>query len=342
MKKTLSFIVLIGFCILLLITCIFYRPSDKNAYNQIKRAKPESNIGYSEYFSSSWDYYVEITYYDNTDENSINYTYDYTFYGSSQEFQQFLTMDNNCISLSLLKSWFTNELKSLSPTYEFYYFNSIVIEPPMKDTNNNIMSSFAGDTFRSTFTNNQSFYVKFINDYNIIRTTSNGVLVSFQNENNSFIYNSLEIHFNNMVNGGLLYYYNENVSTSISNDYVILLEKYNNLLANYEILLSQNQILYNEKIELQNAITSLYSQIESLNNDLKNSYQNGYNAGLNEGQQQGFENTGFKNLILSILNFPIDFVKTVFNFELFGINFSNLIMFVISISIVGLIIKFLI
>lgn len=342
MRKLHLIIALSGFCVLLLLTCIFYRPSDKNVLNQIKKAKPESNIGYSQYFSASWDFYVEITYYDSTDETSTDYTYDYTFYGSTNDFQQFLTMDNNCISLSLLKSWFTNELKSISSSYEFYYFNTIVIEPPMIDSNNNIMSSFVGDSFVSTFTQNQSFYVKFFNNYNLIRTTSSGPSVLFQSGNNSFIYDNIQFYFNNNVNGGLLYYYNENVSNSISNDYVILLEKYNNLLANYEILLSQNQILYNDKIELQNTIKSLQNQIDSLNNDLKNSYQNGYNAGLNVGQKEGFEKTGFKNLILSILNFPIDFVKTVFNFEIFGINFSNLIMFGISISIVGLVIKFLI
>lgn len=341
MKKSHLVIVLICFCVFLLITLIFY-PSGKNSKNQVKRANPESNIGYSQYFDSKWDYYVEIIYYDSTDEQPTDYTYDYTFYGSSNEFQQFLTMNNNCISLSLLKSWFTNELKSINLSYEFYYFKSIQIEPPMKDSNDNIMSSFVGDTFVSTFQQPQSFYVRFTNDYKIISTTPSGLSVSFQSGNNSFIYNNIQFHFNNNVNGGLLYYYNENVSNSISNDYVILLEKYNNLLANYEILLSQNQILYNDKIELQNTIKSLQIQIDTLNNDLKNTYQNGYNAGLNEGQKQGFEQTGFKNLILSILNFPIDFVKTVFNFEIFGINFSNLIMFGISISIVGLVIKFLI
>ena len=42
-----------------------------------------------------------------------------------------------------------------------------------------------------------------------------------------------------------------------------------------------------------------------------------------------------------ILSYPLTFIGSAFNFTIFGINFSNLIFFVLSISIVGAVVAFI-
>ena len=68
-------------------------------------------------------------------------------------------------------------------------------------------------------------------------------------------------------------------------------------------------------------------------------YPMGYNDGYRDGSEEDFTTNGFKTLIGSIFNYPIDFIRGVFNFEFFGINISSLIMFVLSIGIVIFVIK---
>lgn len=64
-------------------------------------------------------------------------------------------------------------------------------------------------------------------------------------------------------------------------------------------------------------------------------YQQGYNAGANSN----LETNGMKTLFNSILSFPVNMIKSVFNFEFMGINIASVIMFVISIGIVAFVIK---
>ena len=78
------------------------------------------------------------------------------------------------------------------------------------------------------------------------------------------------------------------------------------------------------------------------------SYQNGYSKGYDNGKIDGI-NSGSTNTTISkvatlfdtILSYPASFIATAFNFELFGINISSIIFFIITLSIVGGIIAFI-
>ncbi len=65
-------------------------------------------------------------------------------------------------------------------------------------------------------------------------------------------------------------------------------------------------------------------------------YSDGYNAGVTVGTEIG---ASLENTIFAVINAPIDALKTMFNFEFFGINISGLIMFLISVVLVFIFIK---
>lgn len=65
----------------------------------------------------------------------------------------------------------------------------------------------------------------------------------------------------------------------------------------------------------------------------------GYERGYNDGANSNLETNGMKTLFNSILSYPVNMIKSVFNFEFMGINVASVIMFVISIGIVAFVIK---
>lgn len=80
---------------------------------------------------------------------------------------------------------------------------------------------------------------------------------------------------------------------------------------------------------------------------LDKGYENGikannidtYNRGFNDGASQNLETGGMKTLFNAILSYPVNMIKSVFDFEFMGINVSSFIMFIISIGIVAFVIK---
>lgn len=78
------------------------------------------------------------------------------------------------------------------------------------------------------------------------------------------------------------------------------------------------------------------------------SYQNGYSKGYENGKIDGI-NSGSDNTTINkvatlfdtILSFPANFIATAFNFEIFGINISSIVFFILTLSIVGGIIAFI-
>ena len=69
-------------------------------------------------------------------------------------------------------------------------------------------------------------------------------------------------------------------------------------------------------------------------------YQNGYADGYRQGETDGLDTseTG-KNLILTIFSVPSYVLSNVFNFEIFGINLYSLKCFLLTISIIGFVLK---
>lgn len=69
-------------------------------------------------------------------------------------------------------------------------------------------------------------------------------------------------------------------------------------------------------------------------------YEDGYRYGVTVGRSQVENNveTG-KNLFLSILDAPFTLIRNIFNFEILGINISAVIFFIISVLLIGFVIK---
>ncbi len=76
-------------------------------------------------------------------------------------------------------------------------------------------------------------------------------------------------------------------------------------------------------------------------------YQEGYREGKIDGHDEGYKEAlgedlttrGFWGLLNSIFSFPVNMIKSVFNFEFMGINIASLITFIISIVIVALVVR---
>lgn len=83
------------------------------------------------------------------------------------------------------------------------------------------------------------------------------------------------------------------------------------------------------------------------NDGYKNGYQSnnvnaeksGYERGYNDGLSSNVETGGMKTLFNSILSYPVNMIRGVFNFEFMGINIASLILFIVSIGIVIFVIK---
>lgn len=82
-----------------------------------------------------------------------------------------------------------------------------------------------------------------------------------------------------------------------------------------------------------------YGEMIGYENGKNDGYDIGYDSGFEDGEQSNFTTNGFKTLIGSIFNYPINMVKTIFDFEFMGINVASIIMFVLSIGIVVFVIK---
>jgi len=89
-----------------------------------------------------------------------------------------------------------------------------------------------------------------------------------------------------------------------------------------------------------------YGQLSG--SDLVNeAHDKGYNDGFAVGKEAGYSqainegvnDNGFRTLFGSILSYPVNMIRSAFNFEIFGLNVSSLLMFIASIAVVGFVIK---
>lgn len=130
-----------------------------------------------------------------------------------------------------------------------------------------------------------------------------------------------------------------------SNTYII--NTFNDTYSSLSIIdfESSYDVVNSFRLSLVQADTSYYN----------NGYSNGYSDGLSDGENIGFnsgyqsgyntgtttniETNGIRTLFNSILSFPVDMIKSVFNFEFMGVNVASVIMFIVSIGIVAFVLK---
>lgn len=105
------------------------------------------------------------------------------------------------------------------------------------------------------------------------------------------------------------------------------------------IINTNDNILFEVETHLQSIITDLqfsYNELESSYNNVLGSvssaYSNGYNSALND-------TTTVVDGIKDVLDSPFDIIRNMFDFEIFGINISAIIMFILSLLLIGFVIK---
>lgn len=102
-------------------------------------------------------------------------------------------------------------------------------------------------------------------------------------------------------------------------------------------------------LEFEQGYNTGKNECESTHNLIKqNSYDEGYEIGLGDGIQKGYaeyENERgsalkLKDMIMQMINAPFKIIKEVLNFDIFGVNISSLVFFIISICLVFFVIRF--
>lgn len=97
----------------------------------------------------------------------------------------------------------------------------------------------------------------------------------------------------------------------------------------------------NDSVSFDSGYSNGYA--DGYENGSQTGYDNGFLAGkdvgYSEGIQQDFTTSGFSALFQAILTYPVNMIKSVFNFEFMGVNISGLILFIVSIGIVAFVLK---
>ena len=136
---------------------------------------------------------------------------------------------------------------------------------------------------------------------------------------NNKIYDQMQFKYSRVLN--------DNVGLSSSTLYI---QGYN---VGYNAGTSTKNEIYEDRI---NVLNNRVNDLEEAN---QMQYNAGYQQGLNVGANQNLETAGMKTLFNSILSYPVNMIRSVFDFEFMGINITSLIMFIVSIGIVAFVIK---
>lgn len=111
----------------------------------------------------------------------------------------------------------------------------------------------------------------------------------------------------------------------------------------------QYAIIVYGPLEFEQGYNTGKNECESTHDQIKQSaYNEGHEVGLGEGIQKGYaeyENERgsalkLKDMIMQMINAPFKIIKEVLNFDIFGVNISSLVFFIISSCLVFFVIRF--
>lgn len=115
-------------------------------------------------------------------------------------------------------------------------------------------------------------------------------------------------------------------------------EQLADLQAEYDALDSYARSLYNELIELYQSTEQLIDEAEDAAYDI--GFEQGYGWGYSQGRfEVEQDSTTVVDGIIAVVDSPFRILKNIFDFEVFGINIAGVIFFLISIVLVGFVIK---
>lgn len=225
-------------------------------------------------------------------------------------------------------------------------------------------------TFSNTsFTNNNTGSIMLLG---YIRGVTNIQPLLYATDNGHYSYDSFPVGNDQQPNFALVSYnfslHEIKIETNINSlQYNVSVDWYDSSSYQHDffnevILVQEDETNVSRTYTTSIPDTSTYFNINVVLNDLSNNdyyndiYANGYTAGQEDGYQTGYNNgwqvghdvgygegtqstSRFADLLFTIADTPIYYLKSLFNFELFGINVAIAIMSLLSISIAVYIVK---
>lgn len=223
---------------------------------------------------------------------------------SLTEFDEVVSFDNSFIDLKL----------RYLEDYQGYNYNNNSVSVTYVSDRLNTFSSF---TAISSMSNNDGYsFVFFKDNENVLSTIVFNEDTS--NENMNFTY---PIEFNKII---IYIETSKFYDTTYVNNFSV------NVGTFYQGYEYAKDLLENDKEQIYT---------DGYNQGYNQGQTTGYNQGYNEGIEQDLETTGVKTLFNSILSYPVNMIKSVFNFEFMGVNIASVIMFIVSIGIVIFVVK---
>lgn len=158
---------------------------------------------------------------------------------------------------------------------------------------------------------------------------------------------------------GVFYTYNYNTGVNsdfVAFDFTTLLNEYT-LSVPYSISGDSRDGWFMPIFNFNFIDESMYTKLTDSVNGYDTGYTDGYNNGFKDGKTKGYTDgysdaqtlyqngdphiNSIFNGILSIGLLPVEFFLSIFNFEIFGINITNIVIALLSLGLIIVLLKFL-
>lgn len=218
--------------------------------------------------------------------------------------------------------------------YNIQYDNSGAYDPQLTfDSNSRYISAVAvnddtSNQFTQTLLNHNDYFLSF----NL-------------SSSEQFVYVFYNVSYRSNLTTNTYYTYNGYINVDTINTAVVNIP--------YRYVSNPN---YFNDYYVNASITLVLPSMTGYNQGYSDGYNNGYNTGYTTGQGDGFNtgynsgyNTGFTNgtnsasnfadLLFTIADTPIYYLKSMFNFELFGVNVAVAILSLMSVGVAVYVVK---
>jgi len=268
--------------------------------------------------------YSEITAYISTVEYGSNTTF-CDFIDFNTDYQGYSIIKNNDKIQSNFDD-FRNSLNRLANSIHFFFTR-----------NNENMKKYNNLNF--TFKQLQEEFEEYKIQHPVETENNYQNLIAIHNELQAS-YDELQASYEQLL---ITSDYNYTRYELLNSEYQRLVSEFDEMVQHFQGVITEKDLIIEEKQEEIFNLSATNSEIleehskfvddynELLENS-KDSYNNGYNKGLEEAE-------ALSNGLMNVFSAPMFVFGEVFNFEIFGINFFDIIKFILTIGIVGFVLR---
>ena len=268
--------------------------------------------------------YSEITAYISTVEYGSNTTF-CDFIDFNTDYQGYSIIKNNDKIQSNFDD-FRNSLNRLANSIHFFFTR-----------NNENMKKYNNLNF--TFKQLQEEFEEYKIQHPVETENNYQNLIAIHNELQAS-YDELQASYEQLL---ITSDYNYTRYELLNSEYQRLVSEFDEMVQHFQGVITEKDLIIEEKQEAIFNLSATNSEIleehskfvddynELLENS-KDSYNNGYNKGLEEAE-------ALSNGLMNVFSAPMFVFGEVFNFEIFGINFFDIIKFILTIGIVGFVLR---